>query len=354
MSSTTGGTTPSHHNDGRDNAVYQCELWNRRLEGRRLFFTFLGMTAFVSVIISFIFLNVLIGALGEWGQSINNLTTKILVAIAIWIAILLGVTSRWHLWVTVPENSAWILIDTLFGGPNPRIKLGTGFYLIPPWWLAKENNLLDCEKMTRELPDTTYSASGGKGAVKVKGSWVYRIEFDEAEEFIGLATSTVEGGLNDVIASEIGPVIKKLDRTALVGDTSAVSKEIADKFLPDVRCEVEKRYHVNILGVMIRSITPDEATQKGFEQEMKAEIERDTAPNILAQLKDGDKFITDADLRIDVLDLLGKTTSREKRQIEVRGGDGALATAFALLEEIKGVMGRDTDKGDGKKGKKGK
>ena len=370
-------TTVTHdHNDGRDDPAYQAELAHNTFNGRRLFMLWVLAVGFVGFMVSSLLHLILFRVLPEnVQQAINFWVTFPLGGLFLWLMGIVITLSIGNLWLYVKENHAWIVIDP-FGRGSKKMKLGTGFYLIPWWWQVKLENLVNLEKITRDLPDKAYPAQDSKGAAYAPGSYIFQFLFNEAEDAIGLDITSVEKGLNDSIASRIGPEIRKLDKHQLGGDTTAVSEAINATFLGlDKRDDVEKRYHVNILAVMVRSITLDEKTREQLDKEVAAETEKSMIANLTASLKDGvnpdgtgGTYIADEKLRYDIQVALGKdpkrVTDRQENKQDVHittddntakalkglgAGGGALLAALAALTALKG--GGDGDKG-GKKPKK--
>lgn len=371
-------TTAIHdHNDGRDDLAYQTELAHNKFNGQRLCLLWVFAVGFVGLMLSSLAHLILFKVLPEnIKQVINFWVTFPLGGIFLWLMGIAITLSMGNLWLLVKENHAWIVIDP-FGRGSKKLKLGTGFYLIPWWWQVKPENLVNLEKITRDLPNTAYPARDSKGAAYVPGSYIFRFRFDEAEEAIGLDITSVEKGLNDSIIARIGPEIRKLDKHQLGGDTTAVSDAINATFLGADKDEVEKRYHVDILAVMVSNITLDEKTREQLDREVAAETEKAMIANLTASLKEGvgpdgtgGTYIGDEKLRYDIQVALGKDpkrqTDREEKKQDINittdantsealkglgAGGAAFLAAIATLNQLRGGGDSDKDK-SGKQPKK--
>ncbi|KKU67323.1 MAG: hypothetical protein UX89_C0016G0026 [Parcubacteria group bacterium GW2011_GWA2_47_16] len=374
-------TTVIHdHNDGRDDPIYQAELAHNTFNGQRLCLLWVIAVAFVGLILSSLAHFILFKVLPEnIQQAINFWVTFPLGGIFLWLMGIAITLSMGNLWLLVKENHVWIVIDP-FGRGSKKMKFGTGFYLIPWWWLVKPENLVNLEKITRNLPDVTYPALDSKGAAKAPGSYIYQFRHGEAEDAIGLGLemAKIEKALDDSVVSRIGPEIRKFNKHQLGGDTTAITDAINATFLGDDRRDaLEQRYHLSILTVMVSGITLDEPTRRQLDREVEAETEKAMIADKTAALKEGlnpdgtgGTYITDETLRYDIQVALGKdpkrVTDRQANEQKVHittdvntsealkglGAAGpALLAGIAALVALKGGGGDDKDKG-GKKPKK--
>lgn len=348
-------------NDGSDDSSYQKRLWDWKLEGRRQCFpTVLGI-GLAALLLSSLFHTVLFTAFPEIRQYVTTSLSFPLLALALWCIALGLATGHGNFWLSVPENHAWVVINP-FGSGTKKMKFGTGFYFIPPWWSVKPRNLVTCEKLTVSLPQGIYLARDGKGGVHVDGSFTYCVLFAEAEDYIGLDPSVIQVRLMDSVKSRIGSEIRKYEARGLAGDTTAVTNSITATFAGGERDQVGLECHIQILSVTISSITLDAETMKTLRTTFEAELARAAAPDLLAPLKEGDTFIKDAALRYDILERLGtppsRTMSDNKKQVSftmdehtaeaVKGlGAGAaviIAAALAGLSKPQSEQGGDKDK----------
>lgn len=335
----TPASTDPDNNDGRDDATYQRSIVNLTVGGRQLCILFVLGIGVVAFIFSSLFHGALFNSLPEAREYVNPWITVFGLCLFVWGLEIIVTMTWWNLWISVKENHAWIVINPFGTTASKKLKFGTGFYFIPPWWTARPENLVNLEKVTRSLPNVTYSAKDSIGAAFVNGSFIYRVMFSRAERYIGLDHSSLETGLNNSIIQRIGPEVRKWDRHRLGGDTTEITEAISGRFV-GTNNPTEILYCIDILDVTISSITLDPKTREALDREMDAKARALATPDLLAPIKDKDgNIIKDEVERFDAMVAAGLDPKREKKDYKVTG-EGGMASLLAMAEQVAKILGK--------------